>query len=195
MPHIYSFVSLSTLGGSILNWITRYMPSSTRSNPFRATPLPLRTSLLSLSQLYMVISYQIFLKLISVTKCKCLSSRKQNLLLTFISKARREKGWISIAAVSFWLYPPKEVPSQHWRDASRLSAMSVKAFFVSPSLRLAVPGVRSRDLQESQRPFRGSMRSNDFHDVGRTLFAFFIPLSQCVLEFSRCHMIHDSIID
>lgn len=120
--------------------------------------------------------------LIWMTKCSCLSSRQQSLLQTFILKARAGREGESIARVNFWLYsPPKryfystEEEKMNWKDACRLSDRS--SLFASPIFDQQFskydPGIsRSpRDL------FRGSMRSNDFHNITWTSHASFISLS------------------
>lgn len=121
--------------------------------------------------------------LIWVTKCHHLSSRKQSLLQLCIPHEGTEGK--SIAAVNFWLYPQdryfhntEEVLIEEMLADANLCQCKT-SLFASPILGQQFskydPGTLPRSLRDN---FRGSMRSNDSHNITWTSFAFFIPLSQ-----------------
>lgn len=164
----------------ISDWL-RYLLCSTNSNPSKTTPPLLKTSL-SLMTLYHFFLSHFSETLIWVTKCNHLSSWKHSLLQVFILKAHEETEGKSIATVNFWLYLQDryfyntvEVLSEEMLADS----ISMKAIFICiPVLGQQFSKYDPETPRSPRDLSRGSMRSNDFHNVVLTLFAFFIPLSQ-----------------
>ena len=191
----WHFVFPSTLLMDVSDW-SRYILCSTDSDPSKASPLPLKTSLYSHNFISSFFN-NVFLKPWSGWP----DARKQSLLQIVIIKACERREGKSIAVVNLWLYPLH----RYFDNTKKVLVKEILANsqLCQPKPSLFVSAVFCQqfsqyDLGTSRSPrdlFSGSMRSDDVHNIHRHYLPFSLPSHNYIVEFSRCHMACDSIID